>query len=100
MKYESQNHCMNITLDHIMPAPLASTKHGPKSIWGNKVELIAGRRILLNASSGKGKSTFATTIFGLRQDYQGELFYDSINIKDFGPNEWTQIRQSKISVIF
>lgn len=97
---ESQNHCMNITLNHIMPTPLASIKHGPDSIWGNKIELIAGRRILLNASSGKGKSTFATTIFGLRQDYIGELFYNSINIKDFGPNEWTEVRQSKISVIF
>lgn len=91
---------MNITLDHLMPDPLASIQHGPESIWGKKVELEAGKRIMLNASSGKGKSTFATTIFGLRRDYKGELYYDNQNIKEFGPDEWTEIRQSKISVIF
>lgn len=83
-----------------MPTPLALIQHGPESIWGKKVELKAGKHILLNASSGKGKSTFATTIFGLRRDYTGELFYDNQNIKEFGPDEWTEIRQSKISVIF
>lgn len=92
--------CMNITLDHIMPEPLASIKHGADSIWGNKVELEAGKHIMLNASSGKGKSTFATTIFGLRRDYTGELLYDGRNIKDFSVDDWTTIRQSKISVIF
>ena len=91
---------MNITLDNIMPAPLSSIQHGPDSIWGHKVELKEGNRILLNASSGKGKSTFATTIFGLRNDYTGEIYYDGVNTKEFGPDEWTEIRQSKISVIF
>lgn len=91
---------MNITLENIMPSPLASTKHGQDSIWGNKAELKSGSRILLNAASGKGKSTFTTTIFGLRDDYTGAIMYDDNDIRKFTPSDWTEIRKSKISVVF
>ena len=100
MKLIDQNHCMNIILDQVMPTPLASIQHGPESIWGNRVELEAGNHILLNASSGKGKSTFTTTTYGLRNDYEGTISYDGRDIRTFGPDEWTDIRQHKVSVIF
>lgn len=83
-----------------MPVPLASIQHGSESIWGNYVELKAGKHILLNASSGKGKSTFTMTAIGLRDDYEGKITYDGRNINSFTPSDWTKIRQNKISVIF
>ncbi len=83
-----------------MPIPLASIQHGVDSIWGNTVELNAGKHILLNASSGKGKSTFTTTVIGLRKDYSGLLTFDGIDIQTFSPDDWTKIRQNKISVIY
>ena len=91
---------MNITLDHLMPKPLASIEHGSDSVWGNHVELAAGKRILLNASSGKGKSTFTTTAYGLRKDYEGTLAYDGSDIQNFNPDRWTEIRMKLVSVVF
>ncbi len=91
---------MKIILDHILPKPLASIEHGADSIWGNHTELQEGKRILLNASSGKGKSTFTTTTVGLRSDYSGTLTYDGEDIRNFGPDEWTTIRKEKVSVVF
>lgn len=91
---------MNITLDRIMPAPLASIQHGSDSIWGNHIALNDGERIMLNASSGKGKSTFTTVIFGLRQDYEGSLLIDGKNAHQLSPDDWTRIRMREISVVF
>ena len=91
---------MKITLENIMPKPLASIEHGANSIWGNHIELEEGQRIMLNASSGKGKSTFTTTTIGLRKDYAGNLFYDNQNIQDLSIDDWTEIRKTKISVVF
>ncbi len=91
---------MQIKLNKIMPKPLASIQHGEKSIWGNEIELNSGKKILLNASSGKGKSTFATTVFGLRNDYEGTITYDNVDIKTLSVDDWTEIRKSKISVVF
>jgi ABC-type lipoprotein export system ATPase subunit len=91
---------MKITLNNVMPHPLASIKHGADSIWGNLIELNEGKRIMLNASSGKGKSTFTTTSIGLRRDYEGQLLYDGRDIKELNPNDWAEIRMTKISVVF
>ena len=91
---------MNIHFQQLMPTPLASIQHGVDSIWGKDLELKKGEHILLNASSGKGKSTFTFTSIGLRKDYAGEILYDGKNIKDFKPSDWTNLRQNHLSVIF
>ena len=83
-----------------MPSPLSSIQHSKESIWGNFIELKAGKHILLNASSGKGKSTFTSTMIGLRNDYTGSITFDGKDIKMFTPDDWTTIRKSKISVIY
>lgn len=91
---------MKIILDHIMPTPLASMSHGEDSIWGKYVILDQAKHIVLNASSGKGKSTFTTVTTGIRKDYTGTLFYDDRDIQTFSPSEWAEIRRSIISVVF
>ena len=91
---------MKITLNKVMPTPLASIQHGPSSIWGNDVVLEAGKKIMLNAASGKGKSTFTFTTFGIRQDYEGTILYDQKDIKTLTIDEWTSLRRTKISVVF
>lgn len=83
-----------------MPEPLASIQHGPDSIWGSYTELNHGKKILLNASSGKGKSTFTLTTVGLRRDYTGIVRYEDRDIATFTPDDWAKIRQEKVSVVF
>ncbi len=91
---------MDILFDHVMPHPLASISHSEQSIWGHQVVLKAKHKILLNASSGKGKSTFSHSIFGLRTDYDGSIQYDGKDIKTLSIDEWVTIRSTKISTVF
>lgn len=91
---------MNIHLKNIMPKPLASIQHSSESIWGNEIEIAGGKKIMLNASSGKGKSTFTSVLFGLRNDYEGQLLFDGVDTKSFSAHDWTEIRKSKLSVVF
>jgi len=100
LKLRTQTILMHIKLDHIMPEPLASIKHSEDSIWGNLIELKSGNQIMLNASSGKGKTTFAGIIYGLRRDYSGTVTFEGQDIRNFNPDEWTNIRRTKISAIF
>ena len=91
---------MKIVFDHVMPEPLASIKHSAESIWGRYVEFNTGEKILLNASSGKGKSTFTLSAVGLRRDYEGKIIYNGDDIRNFSPYEWAEVRQRRISVVF
>ena len=83
-----------------MPHPLASIEHSSDSIWGSRVALKAGHTILLNASSGKGKSTFSMCVFGIRKDYDGIIRYDDRDIQTLTTEEWVEIRQRKIATVF
>lgn len=91
---------MNIRLNNIMPRPLSSIKHGEDSIWGNDIRLNHGEKIMLNASSGKGKTTFTHLMFGLRKDYTGELLLDDRRANDLDPTAWTDLRIKHIAVVF
>jgi len=91
---------MDIYFENVMPHPLASIKHTSDSIWGNNTHLKSGKKILLNASSGKGKSTFSMTVFGVRSDYEGTIRYNEKDIKTLSVDEWVEIRQTKISTVF
>jgi ABC-type lipoprotein export system ATPase subunit len=91
---------MDIRFDQVMPFPLASIDHGSESIWGNHIHFKSGEKIILNASSGKGKSTFTMTALGLRNDYSGKVTYGDQDVKSLTYEEWTDIRQTKISVVF
>lgn len=91
---------MKITLNKVMPVPLASIQHGDKSIWGNEIALEPGKKIMLNAASGKGKSTFTFTTLGLRKDYAGTILYDERDITTFSADEWTNLRKTAVSVVF
>lgn len=91
---------MIIQLNQVMPEPLSSIQHHADSLWGNTATLASGKKILLNASSGKGKSTFSMTIFGVRTDYSGQITYDGRDIRTFSIDEWIRIRQEVITTVF
>lgn len=91
---------MTITFDHVMPHPLSSIQHGKDSIWGNAFHLEQGQKVLLNASSGKGKTTFTHTLAGIRNDYSGNLLFDKQAVRDINPEHWAIHRREKISFVF
>ena len=91
---------MHIKIEKLMPHPLLSIPHNENSIWGKTILLSPKQNILLNASSGKGKSTFLSTIFGLRKDYNGTIYFDDIDIKNLTLEDWATLRSTKIAAVF
>ena len=91
---------MKIVFQQLMPEPLKSMTHQPNSIWGNTFTLNPGEKVVLNASSGKGKTTFTHTLAGIRQDYSGELLIDNQNISQLNLDQLTELRRDKLSFLF
>lgn len=83
-----------------MPKPLSSIEHGEKSIWGASFTLMPGEKVVLNASSGKGKTTFTHTLAGIRKDYEGNLTFDEQQVGEISPEEWAEYRRDKISFVY
>jgi len=90
---------MKIELKQIIPIPLADSIK-KESFWGNDWVFESGERILLNAASGKGKTTFTHLLTGLRSDYSGEIKMGGKSIQTFGMDDWTILRKEKIAVVY
>ena len=92
---------MNIQFSHVLPHPLSSISHSSQSIWKSDFSLDNDnfKRILLNASSGKGKTTFSNLLVGIRRDYAGNILFEGRDIRSFSVEEWVHIRERKISIV-
>ena len=52
------------------------------------------------APSGKGKSTLLHIIYGLRDDFEGNLMIDEKPVANFQNDDWSELRQQQLSIIF
>jgi len=72
----------------------------PSEIWACKLSFKQGKNYLIQAASGKGKSTLLHIIYGLRKDYEGSIFLQLKNIRELTPDYWSDLRQNKLSIVF
>jgi ABC-type lipoprotein export system ATPase subunit len=91
---------MVISLQNVLPEPLNDIQHPEWSFWAHGNVNLIGQNTYVSAKSGKGKSTFLQMIFGLRKDYQGNIHFDGRNIRDISFDEWSSIRQAKLTMVF
>ena len=88
-----------ITFENVMPEIFAETP--PVSdIWQQQVTFERGHNYLLEAESGKGKSTFCSYILGYRHDYSGRVLFDGKDTRRLAVREWVQVRERLVSCMF
>ena len=89
-----------ITLNGVIPEIFASRSDIASDIWLREVSFEREKRYLVRAESGTGKSSLCSYIFGQRGDYRGSILFDNEDISHFNSTRWSDIRQSKISILF
>lgn len=65
----------SIKLDKVIPDFFGSTfsKDEPTDVWGKELTFTRGVTYLIEAASGRGKSSLCSFIYGLRSDYAGSI---------------------------
>ena len=92
-----------LLLNNIRPIPLLETPGGISPVshtFGQNLAFQKGKKYLVVAPSGRGKSTLLHIIYGLRDDYKGSLIIDEKPVSDFQQEDWSALRQNKLSIIF
>jgi putative ABC transport system ATP-binding protein len=92
---------MNIRLESMIPLPLLEQRANHSGIWeADEVIFEPGRSYLVEAPSGKGKTSLLSVIYGLRKDYRGKVFLDDRDISGLNRKDWAGIRKHRLSFIF
>jgi ABC-type lipoprotein export system ATPase subunit len=90
-----------ITLKQVKPMPLIENGLNTDSnVFNTEGVFQKGKKYLVTAPSGKGKSTFLHLIYGLRNDYEGDIFFKEKNIKQHTSDAWADLRQKQIAIVF
>lgn len=91
---------MKIQLNKVVPFPLRDNYAENSTCWNSEVTLLPNQKILVQAISGKGKSTFVNSIYGIRKDFDGEILIDGISTKALTFDELSNLRTHKLAVVF
>lgn len=89
-----------IRFQYVIPQVFAQREEQHSDFWQQPVLLEKGRTYLIEADSGKGKSTFCSYLLGYRHDYSGTILFDDVDVRSFKVAQWTAVRQHQISMLF
>ena len=68
-------------------------------VWLQDITLERGKRYLISAESGTGKSSMCSYIYGYRQDYSSDIAFDGQDIRSLTVAQWCDIRQQHIAYL-
>ncbi len=90
----------SIHFKYVIPQVFASREQQDSEIWQQDVVFEKDRVYLVEADSGKGKSTFCSYIQGYRNDFSGQLLFDDVDVRSLKVKDWVVIRERHISLLF
>jgi len=91
---------MTIEFQLVLPEPIQNNYNPDSEIWNKNFNLKQGEEYIINAKSGKGKSTFLQIIYGIRKDFKGQVLLDSADVTKLNNNSLANIRQQKLAIMF
>lgn len=92
---------MIIRLDKMIPLPLLEQDTSGSEVWGAESILFEqGKTYIIEAPSGRGKTSLLSVIYGIRKDYHGRVYLDQEDIIAYSWRDWSMVRKKKLSFIF
>jgi ABC-type lipoprotein export system ATPase subunit len=91
---------MIIALNNIIPQFLEKEKIASSKIWGHEHSFTKGEKIQIVAPSGSGKTSLIHFLYGLRNDYDGDILIDNKKLKDFEATALASMRATSMSIVF
>lgn len=88
-----------IGLKGMLPRVFLSESMPGSDIWRSDVEFRRGAFYLVEATSGAGKSSMCSYIYGLRTDYEGTLLFDGKDASTLGIPEWQDLRRTSLAYL-
>ena len=88
-----------IALHNTLPRVFAGHNGIRSDVWQHDITLEKGKRYLISAESGTGKSSMCSYIYGYRQDYSGTITFDGQDIRSLTVPQWCEVRQRHIAYL-
>lgn len=93
-----------IVLNNVTPEVFVGCppEGGPSDVWNKELTFERGKSYLIEAASGRGKSSFCSFLYGLRTDYTGNIRLWDCNEKELptSKDDFCAMRRTMIALMF
>jgi ABC-type lipoprotein export system ATPase subunit len=90
---------MQLTLNNLLPTYFPETRKDNSEVWGKQLTFQQGDMVKIVAPSGSGKSSLMHFMYGLRNDYSGEINYGSRPLTTYTAEDFAIQRKDNVSII-
>jgi len=91
---------MELTLQAIIPTYFDSTRASDSEVWGKTLNFKKSEYIKIVAPSGSGKTSLMHFLYGMRNEYLGNISYGKKDIKTFNIEDFATYRKDHLSIVF
>jgi ABC-type lipoprotein export system ATPase subunit len=91
---------MQLAIRHLLPTYFDQAVTETSEIWGKDLVFEKGDFVKIVAPSGSGKSSLINFLYGMRNEYKGNILYSDKNINQFSLEELARYRKDHISIVF
>lgn len=91
---------MELLIRQLLPTYFDQSRTSDSDIWGKELVFSPAQQVKVVAPSGTGKSSLISFLYGMRNDYEGQIWYDGQELRQLSLEKLAVLRQSKISVVF
>lgn len=89
-----------ICFQSVVPHVFTDADSLRSEVWGRNVNFERGNTYLVEAGSGRGKSTMCSYIVGYRHDYDGRVYFDAVDARSYSVSDWVNLRGHHVSCLF
>lgn len=89
-----------IELKGVVPEIFTTREQTISDIWLKDICFERGKSYLIYATSGTGKSSLCSYLYGQRGDFRGNILFDGEDVNHYNTNRWSDIRQHEIAILF
>ena len=90
---------MQLSINNLLPTYFPETRKQTSEVWGKNISFQPGEMVKIVAPSGSGKTSLMHFLYGLRNDYSGEISYGNGTIKNYTAEDFAIKRKEDVSIV-
>jgi putative ABC transport system ATP-binding protein len=91
---------MQLQLQQLLPTYFDDSQRNTSEVWRKDLTFTKGEYVKIVAPSGSGKSSLMHFLYGIRNEYNGNIVYNNQQLRNWSAEDFAGYRKDHVSIVF